>query len=236
MNPHLSRRAATAALAATGITSVLLSTVTVPRQAATHVTPGGSSPTSVLAWNTTAATTALAAGNFQVEGLIKLSYVQAAVYDAVIAIEGGYHPYAGHLHSPRSASLDAAVATAARDTLDVRFPTQQTKVDAAYNTAMDAIPDGQAKTDGVWSVAINVPSTITAAAPGGSARSSRRPLSCSTSSTTAPHDQIHRSPTATNRCAERLSGRSSWRATAKSRPLRRFDTREGAILDNCSVP
>ena len=108
-----------------------------------------SPPGAVLAWNTFAASTALAAGSFQVEGLIKLSYVQAAVFDAVVAIDGGYTPYVGHLRGPRSASVDAAVAAAAHDTLVVRFPTQAAAVEATYAAALAAVPDGAAKTAGI---------------------------------------------------------------------------------------
>jgi len=115
-----------------------------------HHRPSRSSPAdSVLAWNITSANVAVAAGVFQPEGLIKLSYVQAAVYDAVVAIDGGFEPYVGHLRGPRTASVDAAVAAAARATLVARFPTQLATIDTAYSTALAAVPDGRAKRDGV---------------------------------------------------------------------------------------
>src|SRR3979490_3225104 len=47
--------------------------------------------------------------------------VQAAVYDAVVAITGRFRPY--HVHIPgASGSADAAVAKAAHDVLVSRFP------------------------------------------------------------------------------------------------------------------
>ena len=39
-------------------------------------------------------TRSIAAGAIQNEGLLYMSYESAAVYDAVVAIEGGYQPYA----------------------------------------------------------------------------------------------------------------------------------------------
>jgi hypothetical protein len=103
----------------------------------------------VLSWNAIGASTAVAAGSFQIEGLIKLTYAQAAEYDAVVAIDGGYRPYVGHLRGPRWASVDAAVAAAAHDTLVVRFPTQRAVLDADYVSALAVIPDGAAKTAGL---------------------------------------------------------------------------------------
>src|SRR5688572_4203012 len=43
---------------------------------------------------------------------VHLAIVQAAVYDAVNAIEGGYQPYLGGLDADESASAIAAAATA----------------------------------------------------------------------------------------------------------------------------
>jgi PAP2 superfamily len=104
---------------------------------------------SVLAWNVIAANAVLAAGKFPPEGLVQMSYVQGAVYDAVVAIDGGYRPYVGHPHGPSWASVDAAVATAAHAVLVTHLPTQQGSVEAAYATALAAIPDGPAKSAGV---------------------------------------------------------------------------------------
>ena len=118
-------------------------------QTAAHRAHAPAPADSVLAWNATAATTVLAAGKFPTEGLIHMSYVQGAVYDAVDAIAGGYQPYVGHLRAPHWASVDAAVAAAAHDVLVTHLPTQRASVDAAYATALAAIPDGKAKTAGI---------------------------------------------------------------------------------------
>jgi hypothetical protein len=95
-----------------------------------------------LTWNTYAvnAVRASAPSKFQVEGLIYMSYVQAAVYDAVTKIAGRYqiyHDFATPVSS--SASLAAAVAAAARTTLDYYLPDQQTTVDAEYNAYLGTV-------------------------------------------------------------------------------------------------
>ena len=91
----------------------------------------------VLTWNTNAvnAVRASSPAKFQVEGLIYMSYVQAAVYDAVTKIAGGYKPYHDFAFTVvPGASAQAAVAAAARTTLDNYLPDQQAAVDAEYNT------------------------------------------------------------------------------------------------------
>ena len=86
---------------------------------------------------------------YQTEGLIYLSYVQAAVYNADVAIEGRYEPYGLSLFAPPGASPAAAVAAAAHDMLVYHFPAQKAALDALYATSLAGIPDGQAKLDGI---------------------------------------------------------------------------------------
>src|SRR6266542_5034938 len=64
-------------------------------------------------WNTIAENTVVSSGAFQSEGFIYMAYVSAAVYDAVVSIEGGYEPYGAVLTVPDGASVDAAVIEAA---------------------------------------------------------------------------------------------------------------------------
>ena len=111
-----------------------------------------------LDWNTNAVNTIRAAVTtvdgpsrplYQTEGLIYLSYVQAAVYDADVAIEGRYQPYGFSLFAPTGASPAAAVAAAAHDVLVRYFPDQKAALDALYATSLTGVPDGQSKTDGI---------------------------------------------------------------------------------------
>jgi len=83
------------------------------------------SPGAVLTWNqySVNAVRSSSPTKFQVEGLIYMSYVQAAVYDAVTKLEGGYVPYHDFTYTvvPGS-SVQAAVAAAAQTTLDNYLP------------------------------------------------------------------------------------------------------------------
>jgi hypothetical protein len=124
------------------------------------------SPQSVLDWNTHTWTLVSQAQHprevtppatrnlFQAEGLLYVSYVQAAVYDAVVAIGGRYQPYGFSLFAPEGASVDAAVAQAAHDVLSYYLSpwltaAQIAQLDQWLTDSLGAIPNGQAKTDGV---------------------------------------------------------------------------------------
>jgi vanadium-dependent haloperoxidase-like protein len=74
--------------------------------------------------------------------------VPIAMYDAVVAIEGGYEPYTSPVIAPAGADVTAAVATAAYRVLHERFPAQQASLDGQYASYMSGIPDGQPKLDG----------------------------------------------------------------------------------------
>ena len=76
--------------------------------------------------------------------------VQLAVYDAVVAIEGGFEPFQTTLDAPAGADVRAAVATAAYRSARGRVaPSQHPYLDEKYTAYLAAIPEGRAKTDGV---------------------------------------------------------------------------------------
>jgi hypothetical protein len=75
--------------------------------------------------------------------------VQLAVYNAVVAIEGGYEPYGRPLRRRPGASVDAAVATAAHDVLVHFFRARLDALDGELVASLAAIPDGVAKQQGV---------------------------------------------------------------------------------------
>lgn len=75
--------------------------------------------------------------------------VHAAIYDAVVAVEGEYESLAVSVRAPKRTSVDAAVAAAARGVLVARVPTQAAAVEAAYSAALLEIPDGDSKTNGI---------------------------------------------------------------------------------------
>src|SRR5512139_4031179 len=76
--------------------------------------------------------------------------IQLAVYDAVVAIEGGYEPYAAAIGAPGGADVRAAVATAAYRTARGRVAASQfAYLDGEYASYMTGIPAGQGKSDGI---------------------------------------------------------------------------------------
>jgi hypothetical protein len=76
--------------------------------------------------------------------------IMLAMYDAVIAIEGGFEPYATRIQAPIGADARAAVATAAYRTARARVAASQVAfLDTQYASYMAAIADGSAKTAGV---------------------------------------------------------------------------------------
>ena len=115
----------------------------------------------VLEWNANAVSAILNAPTATTPGLghapplagVDLAMVHGAVYDAVIAIAGGYEPYLGGINAPAGASQAAAAATAAHHVLVALVPSTPAAVtaslDALYATSLGKIPDGAAKTDGI---------------------------------------------------------------------------------------
>jgi hypothetical protein len=74
--------------------------------------------------------------------------LHAAIHDAVNGVERRYRPYTADLAAP-GASLEAAVAAAARDVLLAVAPDHRERIEAEYAAALAAVPDGPAEDDGV---------------------------------------------------------------------------------------
>ena len=111
--------------------------------------PPGPPDTYVAQWDAIGTQAFTAAGLTPAEGVPLFAYVGIAVYDSVMAIEGGYEPFAVEADVP-GASPQAAVAAAAHRILVHFLPAQAaTILDPAYTTSLASIPDGQAKTDGI---------------------------------------------------------------------------------------
>lgn len=76
--------------------------------------------------------------------------VMLAVYDATMATEGGYEPYATAIQAAPGADARAAVATAAYLTSRARIdPVRYAYLDGQYATYLAGVPDGPAKTAGI---------------------------------------------------------------------------------------
>jgi hypothetical protein len=114
-----------------------------------HTQPA-TSPDTYVTYRDTVGQQAYAAAGWTVpEGHELFAYVGIAVYDSVMAIDGGYEPFAIDVDAPEAASPEAAVAAAAHRILVHYLPSTQTPfLDAAYAASLATIPDGKAKTDG----------------------------------------------------------------------------------------
>jgi hypothetical protein len=92
---------------------------------------------------------------FPGEAAVYMGIVHAAIYDAAVAIEGGYKPYAIKLKAPPETSPAAAIATAAHDTLVGLqpqlglTPAQQAILDGDYAAYLGDISDSEAKANGI---------------------------------------------------------------------------------------
>jgi hypothetical protein len=87
-------------------------------------------------WNTIAENTVVSSGAFQGEGYIYMAYASAAVYDAAVAIEGGFRPYGPPITAPPGASVDCAVIEAAYRALVNYFPSQAGTLGPLYTEAL----------------------------------------------------------------------------------------------------
>jgi len=113
------------ALAAGALASSARATPTVPACPAAVIPSVKIIPNAVGCWNAIAVQAIRVATPYPTQGLIYMSYTQAAVYDAVTKIDGRYVPY-HEFPSPAgvdvaSASPDAAAATAAYTMLSSSF-------------------------------------------------------------------------------------------------------------------
>ncbi|MGZ4381113.1 MAG: vanadium-dependent haloperoxidase [Gaiellaceae bacterium] len=140
-----------ALLVIAGILAVA-ATVSLTGASATTSKPVFVPPDAVVTWNTYTvnAVRASTPTKVQTDGMVYMSYVEAAVYDAVTKLMGRYEPYHDFKATVApGASVQAAVATAAKVTLDTYLPDQKPTVDAEYDTYIagltgGGIADGQA--------------------------------------------------------------------------------------------
>jgi len=70
-----------------------------------------------------------------------IAIVQIAVFDALVAVNGGYTSYTGLRHVSGQVSTKAAVAYAAHDTLVALFPSQKSSFDAELQDSLRRLRD-----------------------------------------------------------------------------------------------
>jgi len=111
----------------------------------------GTTANAVIVWDTNAQTAIWDVAHQQPNVQARsFAIVHGAIYDAVNAITGTrYQPYLVAPAANGHESVDAAVATAAYQTLVWMFPAQQASLQAQYDQALAAIPDGASKQGGV---------------------------------------------------------------------------------------
>ena len=78
-----------------------------------------------------------------------MAIVHIAIFDAMMAITGGYRSYTGIAPAGKDTSMNAAIAQAAHDTLTALFPSQALDFSAALEKDLNSIPDGSAKNNGI---------------------------------------------------------------------------------------
>ena len=89
---------------------------------------------------------------FPGDGAVLMGIVHVAIFDAAVAIEGGYTPYVPTPAAPADTSPEAAIATAAYRTLSGLQPqlgANQAILDHDYNAYLAGIADGRPKDDGI---------------------------------------------------------------------------------------
>lgn len=102
---------------------------------------------SVLRWNRIAGEIVPAAAGPIVDSRV-MAILHAAIHDAVNGIERRYQPYTADLSFP-GASLDAAVARAARDVMLALVTAQHDRIEKEYAAALANVKDAVARERGV---------------------------------------------------------------------------------------
>jgi hypothetical protein len=141
------------------ITPLFLGTTLLAPTGASAAQPAaGADPAVIATWDEIAANTIFSpvdaggAGKANAEGILWMSFIQAATYNAVVGITGAYDLYKWDVKGPKTASSEAAAAVAAHRVLMTYFgspPTVAATLDAALATSLARIPDGVSKDEGI---------------------------------------------------------------------------------------
>src|SRR5262245_40896744 len=83
------------------------------------------------------------------EQILYMAFMHAAIYGAVVGVEGGYEQYLFNDRAPDGTSATAAAAAAAHKILETYEPYAQSALDADLAASLAGIPDGTAKSDGI---------------------------------------------------------------------------------------
>ena len=78
-----------------------------------------------------------------------LALVHVTIYDAVVAVEGGYSPFYFNARARPGADPAAAASAAAHRTLTDLYPGRVRDFDAALDDTLARVPEGSAKSRGI---------------------------------------------------------------------------------------
>ena len=109
--------------------------------------PAVASADVVLDWNEITVATLAGQNPFAETRIAAITHL--AIFEAVNAVTGRYRPYLGTIPAPSGASPEAAAIAAAHAVLVEYVQDRAADLDAARAASLAAIPDGQAKEDGI---------------------------------------------------------------------------------------
>lgn len=135
--------------AATFAVALIAGLALLPGKAERASAAGGQPDSTVAAWNDALERAFGQAGQTPAEGNTYIGLLHYAIYDAVITVKGGYEPLVYKAPRQPNASAEAAVAAAGRGVLVKLLPGQAPLFEETYAAALNAIPDGSAKTEGI---------------------------------------------------------------------------------------
>lgn len=133
---------------------ILAATVVVTSGVAAPAAAGGGAPAAdpavVTEWNVIAQRTVFTEGATPVPSSpLYFGFVSAAVYNAVVTIEGRYRPYTPQAGPHGRASTEAAVATAAYRVLSHYFPASATALAADHAASLARLRPGAVRDRGI---------------------------------------------------------------------------------------
>lgn len=125
------------------LTTVGVSTAAVLAAPSQAVPGAASDPAVITEWNAIAARTIFTENSTPIPASgLYFGFVSIAMYDAVVAIEGGYAPYLKQPRAHAKASPEVAAATAAYRVLSHYFPGSAANLGVDYAASLADIPNG----------------------------------------------------------------------------------------------
>src|SRR5215472_7744827 len=103
----------------------------------------------ITRWNQIATDASTVANSNPLKESCIFSILHLAIHDAVNAVDSRYETYLKRIAAPPGASVEAAIASAAHDTLVALLPDSKVSFDAALEESLGAISDDSKKKAGL---------------------------------------------------------------------------------------